>query len=150
MSSLSARASGNMPMNTITLIRLRLVKPFEDSLPAQHGIVHNTTTEGDAACQPSADPSSRASGLNPLPCDLPPIETRKGSHSVLILAPLNLNITRRKEDFNMAGVTLVWVDTTVGAVGAAASFLVRGRGWCKCHESAISMNVRGPAARQCP
>ena len=65
----------------------------------------------------------RPRSLNPLPRHLPPVETGEGGHRILVLAALDFNVAGCEENLNVAGVTLVWVDATVRAVGAAAGFL---------------------------
>lgn len=45
--------------------------------------------------------------------------------NVLVVALLDLNIGSGKDDFDVARVALVGVNATVGAVGAAAGFLLR-------------------------
>lgn len=62
--------------------------------------------------------------LNPLPCHLPPVQPRKRASrdDVLILRTLDLLVGRTEDNLDMAGVTLVWVDTTVCTVCTTTGF----------------------------
>jgi hypothetical protein len=61
--------------------------------------------------------------LNTPAGNLPAVEACKGSNSILVLAALNLLITASKVNFDVAGVALVRVDTTMRTVSATACFL---------------------------
>ncbi len=62
------------------------------------------------------------SSLNPLPGNLPPVQSNQGDTS-LFGSLLDLVIGSSEDDFNVRGVSLVRVYTTVGTVSTAAGFL---------------------------
>ena len=72
--------------------------------------------------------SSRPCSLNALACDLPAVEASKGTtgRDNIILCAFNFFIRNTEDDFDVAGVALVGVDTTVCTVRAAAGFLRKG------------------------
>jgi hypothetical protein len=71
-------------------------------------------------CQESGAPR-----LDAPPRNLSPVEaSKRRCCNFLILAPLHLFLGRRKDNLNMAGVTLIRINTTMGAVCAATSFLL--------------------------
>lgn len=72
---------------------------------------------------PDSFPRLRTSSLNALARNLPPVEPSEGGYGILVLAPLDLHITSAEENLHVDGVTLVRVDATVRAVGAATGFL---------------------------
>ncbi len=97
--------------------------------------------------------SCRSCSFNSPACHLSPVEAGEGGgDGVLILAPLNLRIRCREDDFDMAWVALVGVDTTVGTVSATAGFLWTQIGVVSTTilcDSRMRKNVRVPAGRQC-
>jgi hypothetical protein len=65
-----------------------------------------------------------SSSLDPLPCHLSPVQSGERWHyAVFIFAPLHLSVGCRENDFYVAWVTLVRVDTTVGTICTTAGFL---------------------------
>jgi hypothetical protein len=66
---------------------------------------------------------SRPRSLNPLPRHLSAVKTGVAHDGILVLVSLDDLIFRTDDDFDMAWVTLVGVDTTMSTVCAAAGFL---------------------------
>ena len=63
------------------------------------------------------------SSLDPLPGYLPSVKSIKSAlYNILVLCTLDFLIRNSEDDLNVAGVSLVWVDTTVGTVCATTGF----------------------------
>lgn len=70
--------------------------------------------------------SIRSSSLNSSPRHLSSIQTRqsaRGNDSILVFTALDFFFASTEDDFDMARVTLVGIDTTVRTVCSAAGFL---------------------------
>jgi hypothetical protein len=66
----------------------------------------------------------RTSGFNPPSCNLSSVQAgERWCDGIFVFASLDFHISCSEDDFDVARVTLVGVDTTVGTVCATAGFL---------------------------
>jgi hypothetical protein len=69
--------------------------------------------------------TSRTACLDALACKLPTVEASKCRDLILVLRTFHHGVTDGKEDLDVNGVPLVWVDTTVRTECATTGFLMR-------------------------
>jgi len=70
-------------------------------------------------------PRSRTGSFNSLPSNLSPVQTNEPRffHTIQILAPLNLLVANRQNDFYVARVSLIGVNATMGTIRPSTGFL---------------------------
>ena len=84
---------------------------------------------GTLDTQGEIEARSCAGSLDALARDLPAVEASKGTTGCdnIILCAFNFFIRNTEDNFDVAGVALVGVDTTVCTVRAAAGFLIKSK-----------------------